>query len=59
MREALLPMSGTEFGSPALGLRQLANRFRTMSERESDPRLRGKLCEMAADYERRAKLLEA
>ena len=59
MKEAFLPMSGTEAGSSTLVLRQLATRFRTMSERESDPRLRVKLGEMAADYERQAKLQEA
>ncbi len=59
MKQAFAPMSGTETGSSTLVLRQLATRFRTMSERENDPRLRVKLSEMAADYERQAKLQEA
>jgi hypothetical protein len=59
MKQAFLPMSGTETGSSTVILRQLATRFRTMSERESDPRLRVKLSEMASDYERQAKLQEA
>ena len=58
MKEALLPMSGTEMGS-TLALRQLATRFRTMSDRENDPRLRHKLGEMASEYERQARLLSA
>jgi len=55
MREAL-SLSGTEVGSSALVLRQLATRFRAMSERERDPRVQSKLSEMAADYERQALL---
>lgn len=59
MREAMLPLGGAEVGSSSLVLRQLATRFRTMSERENDPRLRHKLIEMAADYERKAKLRDS
>jgi len=59
MNHPLSPLQGTEFGSSGVMLRQLATRFRTMSERELDPRLRSKLGEMAADYERQAKLQEA
>jgi hypothetical protein len=59
MNQASSALQGTEFGSSTIVLRQLATRFRTMSEREHDPRLRFKLGEMAADYERQAKLQEA
>ena len=58
MREAL-SFSGTETASSALVLRQLATRFRSMSEREMDPRVRSKLSEMAAEYERQATLQDS
>ena len=58
MREAL-SFSGTETGSSTLVLRQLATRFRSMSEREMDPRVRSKLSEMAAEYERQATLQDS
>jgi hypothetical protein len=59
MREAISPLVGSEIGSSSLVLHQLASRFRTMAERENDPRLRHKLAEMSADYERQAKLQDA
>ena len=59
MKNVAVPLVGTEVTAPTLVLRQLAARFRAMGDREADPRLRHKLNEMAAEYERKAKLQDA